>query len=139
MFHVRWTARGLADGWEWIPEEAEIWIGRLTGSEDAQSLWPFESMHSVWTSPEKRASHQAFADATALFAQEANLLPHDMCIYWIGDHDAVSWDRPNGVLRHHRVTAGDWPTVHAPDAEIGSTRDLHDADMYAREALGAAA
>jgi hypothetical protein len=78
-------------------------------------------------------------DTTALFAQEANLLPSSVCIFWIGDQAAVSWTRSTGALRHHPVTAGRFPTVHSPDAELGSTNDLRGADQYACEALGVAA
>jgi hypothetical protein len=137
MLHVRWTTPRSVEAWEWIPDEALVCVGNLTGPDDAQTLEVHESWAPAWTSLEKR--QQCMVDTTALFAQEANLLPTNVCIYWIGDRAAVSWTRSTGVLRHHPVTAGRLPTVHSPDAELGSTNDLRSADRSACETLGVAA
>lgn len=137
MLHVRWTTPRASEAWEWIPDEATVFVGDLTGPDDAKSLEAHESWPPSFTSREKQV--QAMVDTTALFAQEANLLPTNMCIYWIGDDAAISWTRSTGVLRHHPVTAGRFPAVHSPDAELGSMNDLRGVDRYAREVLGVAA
>jgi hypothetical protein len=137
---VWWTIRGSDVAWEWSPDEALVRAGRLVPVDGALRFAGTEEWAPMWTSERTRASFQAFKDLTALFAEEANVVPGDVRIFWIAGERAVSWCRSTGVLCGHAVAGGSAPAVRPGEALTGegsgTADDLRAADAQARAALG---
>jgi hypothetical protein len=123
--------------------------GRLITQGGALRFVGTEEWVPMWTSAQTRAGFQAFKDLTALFAEEANVVPGDVRIFWIAEQRAVSWCRSTGALYRHDVTTPAESSEGAaavlpaealtggPVGEGGGTAsDLRAADAQARAALG---
>jgi len=135
---VWWTIPGSSVAWEWLPDRAVVRTGRLTAEGEALSFQKADEWAPMWTSPHTRAGFQALKDLTALFAEECNVPPGDVRMFWIADHGAVCWHRSTGGLFRHDVTRpGErtGPVVRAGVDVVGGVPDLRTADARAREAL----
>jgi hypothetical protein len=136
---VWWTIRGSDEAWEWSPDGAVVRSGRLTAEGGALRFTASEEWAPMWTSVRTRASFQAFKDLTALFAEEANVLPGDVRIFWIAGERAVSWCRSTGTLWLHVVHDVTAPAVFQVEPLVGEARDaasdLRAADARARAVL----
>jgi hypothetical protein len=137
--HVWWTISGSDVAWEWAPGEAVVCAGRVVSAGGTLRFVAAEEWAPMWTSERTRAGFQAFKDLTALFAEEANVLPGDVRIFWLAGERAVSWCRSTGALCRYGM-AGSAPGAIALAGERpvgeGTTGDLRTADARARAALG---
>jgi hypothetical protein len=137
---VWWTIPGSEAAWEWSPDRAVVRTGRLAAEGGALRFRAAEEWAPMWTSPRTRAGFQALKDLSALFAEECNIMPGDMRIFWVAHERAVSWHRSTGALSRHDVVPpgeGTSPVVLASvNATGGDAADLRTADARARAELG---
>jgi hypothetical protein len=138
---IWWAITGSDEAWEWSPDAAVVRSGRLTAEGGVLRFAASEEWAPMWTSEWTRASFQAFKDLTALFAEEANVLPGDVRIFWIAGERAVSWCRSTGTLWLHAVHDPASPAVFQIEPLVGEARntasDLRAADAHARAVLEA--
>ncbi len=98
--HIRlwWTIPCSNVAWSWQPPllvDAELTVE--DGHEHLIPGNPIAGAPATYT-------RQSLADLTALFAQEANLLPQGMTITWLTPDTAVRWNRPSNSWTRHQVT-----------------------------------
>jgi hypothetical protein len=135
---VWWTIPGSDVAWEWLPDAPVVRTGRLVTGGGASRFHGDQEWAPMWTSARTRAGFQALKDLTALFAEECNVVPGAVRVFWIAGERAVSWSRATGRLFRHEVigpgAAAEMGAVLAgrPD---GTAADLRTADAHAQAVL----
>lgn len=123
--------------WEWSPDEAVVRAGRVVSAGGTLRFEGAEEWAPMWTSERVRAGFQAFKDLTALFAEEANVVPGEVRVFWLAGERAVSWCRSTGRLCRYSAGAPGARTIALPgEALAEEERELRAADARARAALG---
>lgn len=119
MMRVWWTIPNGVGAWEWRPTTPELFDAECVVEDDGTQYLKYAE--EIPGPPEPYMglpAGQSFVDTTALFAQEANLLPTNLIITWIEGHRAVRWDRTMDRWTRHTVALReDGPAVSRPVSE----------------------
>jgi hypothetical protein len=119
MIRVWWTIPNSAAAWEWRPTKPQLFDAtRVVEDDGTQYLNYVEEISGPPKPYVGLPIGQPLADTTALFAQEANLVPTNLIITWIEGRRAARWDRTmNRWTRHAVALREDGPAVSPPVSE----------------------
>ena len=133
MMRVWWTIPASAVAWEWRPAIPVLFDAKRVVEDDGtQYLEYTEEIPGPPLPYMGLPAGQGFIDTTALFAQEANLLPTNLIVTWLEGRVAVRWDRTMDRWTFHTVGRREGrPAVSSP-ASVPDLpeRVLLDAEKY---------
>jgi hypothetical protein len=125
MIRVWWTIPDSAVAWEWRPAKTRlVEATRVVEDDGSQYLQYADQSHGPGAYMGLPIG-QPLADTTALFAQEANIVPRNLIITWIEGRSATRWDRNKNHWTCHAVTLRlDAPRVGPPRSTPDIPEDL---------------
>jgi hypothetical protein len=118
MMRVWWTVPASAVAWEWRPSVPQLFDAKRVVEEDGTQYLDYtEEIPGPPLPYMGLPAGQGFIDFTALFAQEANLVPTNLIVTWLEGRHAVRRDRTMDRWTRHVVTQrDDRPAVSPPDS-----------------------